>query len=455
MAVTADNPNLTTSIAGISAMIDPAMITSSNVHVNVDANNIVASTRSSNGTWSLSTDTTTSTIARASPSHLYAQQLNNSAALCLEVGQYSRAIKSLQKALELNRNNKKEWKDRNEQVCKCYQCTLEACISYSENTPTECTTVTSINSFLSVPNDNGIINDSTNSTNTNTNNGSSNKRRKVCILSAKKADSAFWRPPSYSKHHQQEQERQRQTRFSTNEDDTTNDIDTNKENEMSYVPFHKDIPRGPSAPQTSHREYHSDNDDDDDDSCSGGYIYRRPIRVSREGHAMGSTLYLIITFNLSLAHHLQTISSSYGRDTLQHNKLVNRTLVLYGLTYKWQLKLLCAGNKKANDKSTSLTTSSTIQSPSSCTAVTSIRFNMIIRNNLSQIHRLVGNHAKHKRCLQHLLSTVMVVTEYKSRMPVNRVVSNNAKDPRFMELDGFLQNTTAIVLQNGHCANAA
>ena len=69
----------------------------------------------------------------------------------------------------------------------------------------------------------------------------------------------------------------------------------------------------------------------------------------------------------------------------------------------------------------------------------------------------------------------MVVTEYKSRTAMNRVSSRNSnynsndngngnsngnsnsssKDPRLMELDGFLQNTTALILHQGHCANAA
>jgi hypothetical protein len=174
---------------------------------------------------------------------------------------------------------------------------------------------------------------------------------------------------------------------------------------------------------------------------------------------MGSTLYLIVTFNLALAHHLQTVSS-YTENVERRAKDVNRTLVLYELTYKWQLKLLCGRDKNRDTNAPTSTTRegsllSAPSSPPSCTAVTSIRFNMMIRNNLSQIHRLVGNHSKHRRCLEHLLSTVMVVTEYKSRTAMNRVLSNNTKDPRHMELDGFLQNTTALILRKGHCANAA
>ncbi|VEU43967.1 unnamed protein product [Pseudo-nitzschia multistriata] len=390
------------------------------------------------------------TNAKASPSHLYAQQLNNTAALCIEIGHYSRAISSLQKALELNRNQNKEWKDRNQPVCRCYKCTLDACIYYSENTPSEAT----VNSFAAVP---------INSGNTETiNDGIDNKRRKVCLPSPKKkADSAFWKPPSYTRRRQH----QHQQRLSSQNPNVPGH--ENKENIGSRVPIHKNLPRTHKNEQKTEppKQDHYQEEDDEDDGYSGGYIYRRPIRVICEGHAMGSTLYLIITFNLALANHLLTISSCYNGDAKggsSSKKLVNRTLALYQLTYKWQLKLLCGGNRGGSASAAILPPSPSSQppspsssSPQSCTAVTSIRFNMIIRNNLSQIHRLVGNHEKHKRCLQFLLSTVMVVTEYKSRTPMNRVISNHTKDPRSMELDGFLRNTTAIILQKGHCANAA
>jgi len=367
-----------------------------------------------------------SIAAKASPSHLYAQQLNNSAALCIEIGHYSRAIISLQRALELNRSHKKGWKDRGQEVCKCYKCTLDACIAFSENTPSEAT---------------AAFNDCSNSSN---NNNKNKKRRKVCL--SPKKDSAFWKPPAHSRQQQ----------------GLPQDQDNIDKENATPVRIYKNVSR--SSKSHSHQECQDDNRGND--SHSGGYIYRRPIRVSCEGHAMGTTLYLIVTFNLALAHHLKTVSC-YVDNTEGRAKDVNRTLVLYELTYKWQLKLLCTGDKNNDpNKPTStrkdgplvlLPSSSSpfSTSPPSCTAVTSIRFNMMIRNNLSQIHRLVGNHSKHKRCLEHLLSTVMVVTEYKSRTTMNRVVSNHTKDPRHMELDGFLQNTTALILRQGHCANAA
>lgn len=331
------------------------------------------------------------TNARASPSHLYAQKLNNSAALCIEVGQYSRAIASLQKALEINKSPNKGWKDRGEEVCRCYHCTLDACIAYSENTPTEATTENYGHKFCQ----------------------NNKKRRKICFSPKQQMP-----------------------------------VPLDKEN-SDIIGASTDAPTNvlPPSPNKTKQEYSDVGCGNE--SNSGGYIYRRPIRIRRQGHAMGSTLYLIVTFNLALAHHLQIASNYAIKNFGKTSKEVNRTLVLYELSYKWQLKLL---NNISSKRSA---TRKVLLSPPPSTAVTSIRFNMMIRNNLSEIHRLVGNHAKHKRCLEHLLSTVMVVTEYKSRSPMNRVISNGTKDPRQMEVDGFLRNTTELVLREGHCADAA
>ena len=63
----------------------------------------------------------------------FAQKLNNSAVLCIEIGQYDRAIASLAKALRLSEFHSD---DRMEDACLCQDCTLDGCISYSEdNTP--------------------------------------------------------------------------------------------------------------------------------------------------------------------------------------------------------------------------------------------------------------------------------------------------------------------------------
>jgi hypothetical protein len=59
------------------------------------------------------------------------------------------------------------------------------------------------------------------------------------------------------------------------------------------------------------------------------------------GHNMGSTLPMIITFNLPLAYHLTPIEEEgpINRDSLQN------ILQLYELAYRWQLWRTKAMNK--------------------------------------------------------------------------------------------------------------
>ncbi len=111
-------------------------------------------------------------------------------------------------------------------------------------------------------------------------------------------------------------------------------------------------------------------------------LYRQPIRVAPQsmqvGHNMGSTLPMIITFNLALAYHLTAIEEEgpINRDSLR------KILQLYELSYRWQSE--DQGNEQVN----------------------SLSFTMIIANNLGEIHRAVGNHSKlFVMCLQYLLSS--------------------------------------------------
>ena len=154
-------------------------------------------------------------------------------------------------------------------------------------------------------------------------------------------------------------------------------------------------------------------------SADGGYVYRQPIRVSpqtmEEGHCMGVVLPLILTFNLALAHHLDAIESSVNEE-VDRSKL-QRVLRLYELAYRWQVE------------------EQDIQSDS-------LRFTMVIANNLGEIHRIVANHEKHQKCLEHLLSTLMFLVDCRD------------VDGNFMDMDGFLRNTAELILHD-RCAGAA
>lgn len=146
-----------------------------------------------------------------------------------------------------------------------------------------------------------------------------------------------------------------------------------------------------------------------------GYVYRRPIQIKpqamKEGHKMGLTLPLIITFNLALAHHLSAIEDQdFNRTKLK------KVLQLYELAYRWQMD--------ADDHQ-----------------FTCIRFTMVISNNLGEIHRVVKNKSKHVKCLQHLLSTMMVMVD-----------CHQSDDS--LEYDGFLRNTSQLILIV-QCAGAA
>jgi hypothetical protein len=153
-----------------------------------------------------------------------------------------------------------------------------------------------------------------------------------------------------------------------------------------------------------------------DESSEEGYIYRQPIRVTpqamQEGHPMGLTLPLIITFNLALAHHL----SAMEENQLDRKKL-SKVLQLYEFAYRWQME--------EDDEE-----------------VDCIRFTMIISNNLGEIHRAVDNRSKYVMCLQHLLSTMMFMVYCQQ---------NNDSS---LDLDGFVRNTSQLILQ-GRCAAAA
>lgn len=141
------------------------------------------------------------------------------------------------------------------------------------------------------------------------------------------------------------------------------------------------------------------------------YVYERPICISQksmeEEHCPGVILSLIIIFNLALAHHLSAIQNNACP------KLLQKALHLYELAYQLQ--------REENDNG-------------------SLRFTMIVANNLGQIHRAVNNESKHQQCLEHLLSTMMYLVD-----------SRVKGEPEF---DGFLRNASQLIFK-GKCAGAA
>jgi len=99
-----------------------------------------------------------------------------------------------------------------------------------------------------------------------------------------------------------------------------------------------------------------------EDNADGSTIDENPIHVY-EGHNMGSTLTYIIAFNLAIAHHLTAMEMANDeekndKDVVKQEKIINKALQFYELAYECNLTNTC-----------------------------SMRFDMIICNNLSHIYR--------------------------------------------------------------------
>ena len=159
----------------------------------------------------------------------------------------------------------------------------------------------------------------------------------------------------------------------------------------SSMAVNQTVPRVMQCSPTTLKKKTFKSELDGSDHGKGGYIYRKPIRVSpksmQEGHSMGVTLSLIVIFNLALAHHLSSLErrcATLSQAATAARKL-RKSLQLYELAYQLQLE----GRHDINN----------------------LRFTMIVANNLSEIHRYYKNYAKHELCLQHLLSTIMYLVD--------------------------------------------
>jgi tetratricopeptide (TPR) repeat protein len=157
--------------------------------------------------------------------------------------------------------------------------------------------------------------------------------------------------------------------------------------------------------------------DEEQQQLAGGYIHRQPILVTQQsmqpGHSLGMALHVILSFNLALAYQLRTVEKTINRNELQ------KALRLYELAYMCQIK------EQERDEQ-----------------VCSVRFTIIILNNLGEIHRNSGSRKRYVMCLHQLLSTLMFVVD----------CHENEEDS--IELEGFFRNTSQLILQES-CACAA
>ena len=209
------------------------------------------------------------------------------------------------------------------------------------------------------------------------------------------------------------------------------------------VPPNRDEGRGAiETIDVDETEYEHRSDDENRNNRSG-YIAHRPIKVKCQGHAMGPALYLIITFNLALANHLIAIGNR--NNVSERNRTADRARELYKLTYKMQANLL--QHESQRDPST--------VSPAFTIALRSIRFEMIILNNISQVYNLTENVTERDRCLERLLSTMMIVVDHNVRILGTDQGEGTVDQMWEINMDCFLLNTTDLVLRPSYTSNAA
>merc|ERR1712241_1650535 len=149
-----------------------------------------------------------------------------------------------------------------------------------------------------------------------------------------------------------------------------------------------------------------DVNNDDDDKLKNT-LYRRPIRIPkrviREGLNMGSTLFIIVTFNLALAHHLKAIKNNSSLSLL----LLNGTVELYNLANNWQQKqqqqqqhsqissnYVTDDDSDYDDEDDMILSMDDDKDTNSCSSSStssyySVRFNTVLYNNLNHLKQLL------------------------------------------------------------------
>lgn len=285
-------------------------------------------------------------------SYEYAQKLNNNATLCIEFGHYQRAEASLTKALKLSKLYSADNKGR--EVCRCYHCTLDGCIIFTEDS----------------------------------------------------------HPSVMAK---------------TRKDSLAN---------RSIAADHRASYSCPVSPSNE------------------SSVYRRPIRVPclpmSEGHYMDRVLSLIIVFNLGLSMYLRAIEEGdheTENDKIQRRALLEKSLQLYEVAYKFLKEYLVMGDNNGNCES----------------------YQVILCNNLYHVHRQINVCNKngdtdeddtittdHQKYLEELLSALMCVLERNTHQSSSDNSNNNGDclKRRVIHLEGFWKTVYRLVLK-AQCADAA
>jgi hypothetical protein len=155
-----------------------------------------------------------------------------------------------------------------------------------------------------------------------------------------------------------------------------------------------------------------------EENSQSPYLYTGPVYLSEVPRSSGDesiiSLSFIIMFNLALCHHMKGVSN-------EDEALSQRALViskrLYELTFQMQTQ----------DEETDLLLSSALL------------------NNLSLVHKALGNRHEAEQCDHVLLSTLLLIVDMGGSTPQE---SAN-------ELSGFLGNVMHLIMRQSPVASAA
>ena len=446
----------------------------------------------------------------------YSQRLNNTAVVNINAGRYDTAIVSLYRALQLSKSALQQRQQnpyrRRATVpssssssfspirCMCGSCTLDACIFHSENTPSimnsnnnsndddndESTMMmpnntsrlsssassSALDSSISMANNNNsytISNNDNDNDNSNNNNSNRNRRNK------KKRDISNAIFPSDSNS-------TRDTDDDDDDDESNNTMNTKKKRKTTNNNTGSDTAeeRCHQRQQQYRQQQQSSSAISSNNSFSSTYcIYQQPIHIPHVGHAMGSTLFFIVSFNLALASQLKYIAWSTSSVSTTS---ITKTIALYELILKWHTT---TNNSTPEDDVRSDWDGNTNHNViTNNISNASIRFEMMIYNNLSEIYRMYSdrhNRSNHRigglgggnddrycgntntdvnntntkkkkkkkthsdeksnMYLERLLSRVMMIVEYKTRHPTHQT-TDRQQQPQQQQLQWNSNGTT-------------
>lgn len=161
-----------------------------------------------------------------------------------------------------------------------------------------------------------------------------------------------------------------------------------------------------------------------------GYIYKQPIRIPESHCHMEEAEFqtsssAVILFNLGLAHHLRGMEDDSG-PPLVPSKILSKALTMYELC----TQVLAQEGIQAD-----------------------ILFDMILANNIGQLHTVLGSTLKARLCFEHLLATIMFrLVNCGGKQEFGDDSLTTAGDD---VLDGFLENACQLLILSSKTAGAA